>query len=128
MAEWQYYNPSPVNRSVGDCAVRALTKALGVDWETAYTRLAIGGYQMADMPSSNAVIAAVLRQAGFYRHIIPNTCPDCYTISDFADDQPDGLYIVGTGTHIVVVEDGTVFDSWNSLGEIPIFYWSKEAE
>lgn len=128
MAEWRYYNPSPVGRSVGDCAVRALTKALGVDWETAYARLAYGGYHMADMPSSNAVIAAILRKEGYYRHIVPDTCPDCYTISDFADDHPDGLYVVGTGNHIVSIENGVVFDSWNSLGEIPIFYWSKEVD
>ena len=30
------YNPNPVSRRVGDCAVRAVAKALDIDWETAY--------------------------------------------------------------------------------------------
>ena len=30
------YNPNPVARRVGDCAVRAVSKALGVDWEQAF--------------------------------------------------------------------------------------------
>ena len=126
MAEWRYYNPSPVARNVGDCAVRALSKALGIDWEAAYATLAMSGYLMADMPSSNAVMAAILRKNGFYRHIIPNSCPDCYTIEDFANEHPQGVFVIGTGDHVVTVEDGTIYDSWDSRKEIPVYYWSME--
>lgn len=127
MARWQRFNPNPAGRNVGDCAVRAIAKALDVDWETAYAMIAEAGYQMADVISSNAVWGAVLRKNGFYRHAIPNTCPDCYTIGAFADDHPDGMYVVGTGTHVVTVADGIVYDSWDSRSEIPVYYWSKEA-
>lgn len=41
---WQKYNPNPAGRSVGDCAVRAIAKALGVDWEKAYTLIAANGF------------------------------------------------------------------------------------
>lgn len=34
MPVWVFYNPSPVGRSVGDCSVRAIAKALNIDWET----------------------------------------------------------------------------------------------
>lgn len=128
MAEWRYYNPSPAGRTVGDCAVRAIAKALGIDWEAAYALLTFSGYQMADMPSSNAVWGAVLRKNGFYRHTLPNTCPDCYTLEDFADDHPQGVFVVGTGNHVVTVEDGVLFDSWDSRNEYPVYYWSTEKE
>ena len=128
MGNWKLYNPSPVGRQVGDCAVRALSKALNVDWEKAYAELAVMGFTMGDMPSSNAVINAVLTQYGFKREIIPNTCPACYTISDFADDHPTGTFIVGTGNHIVTIQDGTIFDSWDSGNEIAIFYWEEDPE
>jgi len=59
---WVEYNPNPSGRRVGDCAVRAVAKALNVDWETAYAMIANNGYQMNDMPSSNSVWGAVLRQ------------------------------------------------------------------
>ena len=129
MAEWRLYNPSPAGRNMGDCAVRAIAKALGIDWEAAYATLTFSGYQMADMPSSNAVWGAVLRKNGFYRHAVPNTCPDCYTIWDFAQEHPEGIYVVGTGDHVVTIEDGIVYDSWDSRHEIPQYYWAqKEAD
>ena len=125
MAEWKPYNPSPSGRNVGDCSVRAVAKALDLDWETAYTLISMAGFQMNDMPSSNSVWGSVLRRRGFYRHIIPNTCPDCYTVGQFADDHPDGVYVLGTGNHVVTVQDGAVFDTWDSRSEIPIYFWSE---
>ena len=123
---WKKFNNNPTGRAVGDCAVRALSAALGVDWETAYALMAINGYAMGDMPSSNSVWGAVLRQHGFYRKTISNECPDCYDIGDFSDDHPNGTYVVGTGSHVVAVKDGIVFDSWDSTKEIPLYYWSRE--
>lgn len=128
MADWKQYNPNPAARNVGDCAIRAVAKALDTDWETAYAMVTMAGYQMGDMPSSNSVWGAVLRKRGYYRHIVPNTCPDCYTIGQFADDHPDGVFVVGTGNHVVTIEDGVVYDTWDSRNEIPVYYWSEEVE
>ena len=128
MADWKQWNPNPAGRNVGDCSVRAVAKALGVDWETAYVMISMAGYQMNDMPSSNTVWGAVLRKRGFYRHVVPNTCPECYTVNQFAGDHPDGVYVVGTGNHVVTVVDGVIWDSWDSRSEIPVYYWSKEDE
>lgn len=123
---FQFYNPNPAGRiSVGDCAVRALTKVLGVDWEKAYAMLVKNGFEMADMPSSNAVIDSVLRQHGFYREVIPNTCPDCYTIKQFCRDNPVGTYVIGTNNHVVTVVDGDWYDTWDSGDEIPVYFWTR---
>ena len=119
------YNPNPVGRRVGDCSVRAISKALGVDWETAYAMIASNGFAMGDMPSSNSVWGAVLRQNGFKKQVIPNSCPDCYTFADFARDNPRGTFVLGTGSHVATVVDGNLYDSWNSSDEIPVFVWYK---
>ena len=124
---WQEYNPNPVARKVGDCAIRALTKALDVDWETAYLLAAMNGLQMGDMPSADSVWGAVLRQNGFYRKSIPNSCPDCYTAGNFADDHPRGIYVLGFGGHVATVKDGVLYDSWDSSKEIPQYFWYKES-
>jgi len=124
---WQEYNPNPVARKVGDCAIRALTKALDVDWETAYLLAAMNGLQMGDMPSADSVWGAVLRQNGFYRKSIPNSCPDCYTAENFADDHPRGIYVLGFGGHVATVKDGVLYDSWDSSKEIPQYFWYKES-
>ena len=126
MARWTRFNNNPAGRNVGDCSVRAVSVALGVDWETAYEMIAEAGYRMGDVISSNSVWGAVLRQNGFYRYAVPNTCPDCYTVGDFADDHPKGVFVVGTGTHVVTIMDGVVYDSWDSRKEIPQYYWTRK--
>jgi hypothetical protein len=121
-----FYNPNPAGRTVGDCSVRAISKALDTDWETAYLLLVINGFQMSDMPSGNSVIGALLRQNDFRRKNIPDTCPDCYTAEEFCEDHPKGVYVLGFGTHVATVKDGDLYDSWNSLQEIPQYYWYKK--
>lgn len=121
-----FYNPNPTGRRVGDCAVRAVAKALKVDWETAYSMIASNGYDMGDMPSSDSVWGSVLRQNGFYRKAIPNTCPDCYTVKDFCEDNPYGTYVLGFGGHVATVVNGDLYDSWNSSNEIPVYVWYRK--
>lgn len=121
------YNPNPNGTYTGDCVVRAITKAIDTDWDTAYMELAVQGYLMSDMPSANHVWGAYLRENGFVRKAIPNTCPDCYTIRDFCIDNPSGLFVLATGTHVVTVKDGDYYDTWDSGNEIPVYYFEKEA-
>jgi len=123
---WREYNPNPVGRSVGDCVVRALSAALEINWEQAFELLAEAAFNMGDMPSSNSVLGAVLRQHGFYKAAIPNTCPDCYTFGDFVADNPKGIFVLGTGTHVATAIDGVLYDSWHSENEPAIFYWYRK--
>lgn len=120
------YNPNPVGRHVGDCSVRAISKALNIDWETAYVLLSMNGFSMGDMPSSDSVWGATLRQRGYSRKSISDLCPDCYTAEDFCRDHPQGTFVLGFGGHVATVHDGILFDSWNSSQEVPQFYWTKE--
>lgn len=122
---WIYYNPNPTERSVEDCAVRAVAKALNVSWERAYVLIVKAGYNMGDMPHSNSVWGSVLRQHGFYRSIIPNTCPDCYTAEDFCKEHPHGVFVLGFNTHTATVVDGNIYDSFDSSKLIPQYYWHK---
>lgn len=123
---WIKWNPNPCGRNVGDCSIRAIAKALDLDWETAYALVVSYGFNMCDMPSSNAVWGAVLRERGFIRENIPNACPECYTAEDFCLDHPKGIYVLGFGNHVATVKDGNIYDSWDSSNEIPQYYWRKE--
>ena len=123
---WVKFNNNPMSRTVGDCAVRAISLALGVAWEEAYNLITDAGYAMGDMPSSDSVWGAVLRRHGFYREAIPNSCPDCYTVEDFVKDFPRGVYVLGFGGHVATVIDGNLYDSWNSLQEVPVYFWYRK--
>lgn len=122
---YSYYNANPYKIRVGDCVIRAISKALNQPWEDTYIDLTIQGYLMGDLLSSNAVWGAYLKSKGFTRDIISNDCPECYTIEDFCNEYPKGTYIIGTGTHAVCVINSTIFDTWNSSGETPIYYYHK---
>ena len=119
------YNPNPEHSRVGDCTIRAISKALGKSWQDTYIELAIQGLNMHDMPSSNRVWSEYLYKHGFRRFIIPDSCPDCYTIKDFLQENKKGKYILSTGDHLVFAQDGNYFDTWDSGDEIPIYYFKK---
>lgn len=123
---YKEFNNNPVGRKVGDCAVRAISVALDMGWEAAYISLAMNGLQMGDVMNADSVWGALLRQHGFKRTSIPDTCPQCYTAEDFCEDNPEGVFVLGFGGHVATVKDGTLMDSWNSSAEIPQFVWYKE--
>ena len=122
---YSYYNPNPKGNKVGDCVIRAISKALDMCWEDVYIELTIQGYIMGDLLSSNGVWDAYLKKKGFVREIVPFECPDCYGLLEFANEHPNGTYVVGTGSHAICVQDGVIYDSWNSSNEIPIYYYHK---
>lgn len=123
-----YTNPNPIDKKTGDCVIRAIAIATNSTWEEAYMDLCMEGLLMADLPNSNAVWSSYLRKHGYKRSVIPNTCPDCYTVEDFAEDHPFGTYVLCSGTHTVTVVSGNILDAWNSSQEIPTFYFYKEDE
>lgn len=123
---WIKTNPNPCGRMVGDCVVRAAAIALCISWEEAFDILADAAYKMCDMPSSDSVLGAVLRQRGFYRASIPDGCPNCYTAADFARDNPRGTFVLGFGGHVAAVIDGNILDAWDSSAEIPQFVWFRK--
>ena len=118
-----YYNPNPNN--TGDCVIRAISKALDQSWDDTYWDLCDQGYLMMDWGNSNIVWDTYLRDCGFIRKVIPDTCPSCYTVRNFCRDNPHGIYILAMGNHTVAVIDGNYYDSWDSGNEVPIYYYKK---
>lgn len=126
-SRFRYFNPNPDEKFVGDCVVRAIAAACNLDWDTAYLHLVVQGWIIHDMPSANDVWGMYLAGRGFKRAIIPNTCPDCYTVADFCRDHDSGIFVVATGTHVVTVIDGYYYDAWDSGSVIPTYYWERRS-
>lgn len=119
------YNPNPRHLNVGDCTVRAISKALGQDWDTTYVGMALEGFLLCNMPSVNYIWSSYLRRKGFIRHRLPDWCPDCYTVADFAADHPRGTYVLALSNHVVCVCNGDWYDTWPSGDEVILYYFQK---
>lgn len=122
MSRYRHYNPNPIRENANDCVIRMLTLVTGKSWFDVLLDLTEKSLLLGDMPSSNYVWVSYLRDLGFKRFSLPNTCPDCYTIEDFCIDNPVGEYVLATGTHTCFAKDGFYFDSWDSGKEIPLFF------
>lgn len=123
---YQYYQANPQGKTTDDCVLRAISKALDIDWETATVYLAVQQNRDADLYTRNYVWGNLLTRNGFTKHHLPDTCPDCYTIKDFCRDHAMGTFVLGTGDHAVTVVDGDYYDTFDSGDLIPVVYYRKE--
>lgn len=123
---FERFNNNPTGKNVGDCVIRAVSKATNQSWDETYSGICLQGYIMGDMPSANHVWGAYLKRKGFKRYMIPDNLPEVYTVADFTENHKTGTYILALSGHVVCVKDGVIYDSWDSGAEIPLYYWVKE--
>lgn len=123
---YQRFINNPCGKSIGDCAVRAISVALDLDWYDAFDLLVKEGRRMCDMPSADIVWGSVLRRNGFTRSTISNNRPSFYCAEDFCQDHPVGIYVLAFGGHVATIRDGVLLDSWDSSTEIPLYYFYRK--
>ena len=118
-----FANPNPHKLITDDCVIRAIALAEGRPWDDVYIDLLVEGYIEKEMPNANGVWGQYLSYKGYERHMIPDTCPCCYSVKQFCIDHPHGTYVLGTGTHAVCVIESDYYDVWDSGNATPIYYW-----
>ena len=124
---WVYANPNPCRQEEPDCVVRAIAIATGKTWDEVHWDLCELSHRKCTMPSVNWLWGLYLSKHGFEKFLLPETCPACVTVREFAARYPDGTYVLGTGTHAVAVVDGNWMDAWDSGDEtLTYFYRRKE--
>ena len=123
---YKFYNPNPHGLITDDCTVRAISLISHKSWDETYIGIAVTGYNSKRMMSTNSTWCLYLSSLGFKQIMIPNFCPDCYTVREFCNDNPTGEFVLTTGTHVIGAIDGDYYDAWDSGNEVPISYWRKE--
>lgn len=121
-----FYNPNPKNQRVGDCVIRAIGKATDQNWVDAYISLCSEGLIFKDLPSSNYVWGMYLKKNGYEEYMVSSVCPQCTTVSEFAKTHPKGRYVLACQNHVVCVDSGNWYDTWDSSDEVVLYYYKKE--
>ena len=123
---WIKANPNPCRQEEPDCVVRAISLATDQSWDKVHWDLCVLSHERCTMPSVNWLWAIYLKQNGFEKFQLPDSCPLCMTIKTFCKRLSHGTYIVATGSHAVCVKDGDYLDLWDSGDEIGSYYFRRE--
>jgi len=130
---YKYYNANTRNNDVGDCVKRAISLALGRDYDQVGAELnkmkrALGAAAF-NIPT---VYNKYLKQFNVSPEPLHPTAENSVTETEFAEAHPSGTYILEVGKpklrsgvykyyvsdHLVTVIDGDIYDSWNSSDDI----------
>ena len=122
---WKQWNPNPKGLLVGDCVIRALCAITGKRWVDVHKDLSDLSRDMGDLPNADKVWWRYAQWYGFNQKILLDSCPDCYTVSDFANDHPNGVYLLGPTDHAVAVIYGNWYDTWDSGLTVPTYYFRR---
>ena len=121
-------NPNPNGMFVEDCVVRAIAIATNRSWDDVYVHICLQGWIVKNMPSVNSVWGRYLNSIGFEKLYLADQCPNCYTVRDFCRDNPYGIFILATGSHVICVIDGDYYDAWDSGDEVPTSVWRRMSD
>lgn len=126
---YAYYQPNKkdIKDEYGDCVIRAITKALNMDWLSVFDELVPISREMQAPYNSKVCYESYLKEKGFkYVGISNKKGSKRPTVKSFAKEHPNGVYVLRVANHIVTVTEGKYYDTWDS-GEKSLYgYWIKE--
>jgi hypothetical protein len=125
---WIYANPNPCRQEEPDCVVRAISIATDQPWKKVHRDLCLLSLDHCTMPSVNWLWGLYLENKGYEKFLLPENCPSCLSVRDFCKMYPEGVYVVGTGTHAIACINGNYWDTWDSGDETPTFFYRKRVK
>jgi hypothetical protein len=120
------YNRNPLNRKAGDCVARAISTGTGLKWEDVIRIITEHAIPLGRVFNEKEAYGSWLEQTGWTKHKQPRKPNNKkYTVQEFCDLNPEGIYIVGVAHHLTVVEDGKYYDTWDCGYKTVGNYWSR---
>lgn len=138
---YHYHNENPANIHTDDCVMRALSLAMGSDWESIYKALFIEALKQKRTATETEVYGEYLKQMGWVRMPCPRQSgtnkryvgtKKRYTGVEFARlaQKHNMMFpiVMHIGTrHVVCFKQGKFNDIWDStLGAVGIVWVRKE--
>lgn len=132
---YKYYQPNKkdIKDRCGDCAIRALTKFFSTDWLQAFDELVVYARQTQQMINGLENIKLLMEEKQIpYTSVYKPKEKNKVTVAEFANKHKQGNYIlyirVRYTTHLVCVQDGIYYDTWDCGEKIVYGYWEKKGE
>ena len=116
---YKYFQPNDkdLKDKVGDCQIRALSKALNLTWVQAFDLTIpicreLQTYTFFDSDFNKTKEA--MKSLGFeYTGISNKKGSKRPTVQEFAKNHPEGTYVLSLANHVVACVDGIYYDTWN---------------
>lgn len=114
-----YYQPNEldIKDKMGDCQIRALSKALGKTWLEVFDLITPICRDMQAMDIFCCDLAKTkeaLNKLGFdYDGVSNKRGTKRPTVDSFAKAHPKGTYIASVANHVVAIVDGKYYDTWD---------------
>ena len=123
MAKYVYYQPNKndTKDKYGDCVVRAITKVFDLSWEDAFMSLIPSALKIKSMPDTKEVLNEYFKEKNI-------KWVGCKAVKGKPRLTPKtfkekGSYVLSLAGHILAVENGCYYDTWDS-GECCVYgYW-----
>ena len=138
---FHYHNANPKNRMTGDCAYRAISVAVGQDYNETVMEMAKMHCETGYEAISKKGVENYLKKLGWVKHPQPKHDDGTkYTGAEFCRELAEEIYcgkfksgsdpnrsIIANigGHHIVAIIDGMIWDTWDSSGKCVGNYWTK---
>ena len=101
---YKFHNANARGRFVNDCVVRAISVAEGKTWDESYDELSDIAQDEGNLLDNVHFVEGYLDRR--YKRV-PHYSK---TVGEFAEEYPEGIYLVTMPSHITVVLDGIVHD------------------
>lgn len=118
-------------KNVGDCAVRAISIATGIDYKKVYNDLKkLNGGKSCRNGTPNKVVKAYMQSLGWKWEPTMSIGSGC-KVHLREEDLPHQTLIVSLSKHITCVLDGVIYDTYDCSrgGTRCVYgYWYREGE
>lgn len=108
---FRYYNANPLEKSVNDCTVRAISLATDESWDKTYRVLSNYAQAHAIMPDEVEYIDAFLKAR--YKQVHCCRKISNITVREFVERNPTGTFLITMHGHITCCIDGCIYDTFD---------------
>ncbi len=125
---YRYYQPNKkdLKDNYGDCVIRALTKAMQKDWLEVFDELQPISRELQVPFNCKPCYEPYILNNGFEYHGISNKKGTKRpTVLSFAKEHKEGVYILRVAHHLVTVQNGIYYDTWDCADCCLYGYWQK---